>query len=138
MGQERTYLGKNKGVFDTEVFAILQAANLLCDREERGQRYTVFSDSQAAIARVQHDRIGPAHALAKAVTRAVDSITSRDNTVTLRWTPAHAGVEGNEQADMTAKRAAGEGGEGPAIISHRGKPLSPHQKNHRDKIEGYS
>ena len=40
----------------------------------------------------------------------MDRITSRDNTVTLRWTPAHAGVEGSHQADEMAKRAA-EGGE---------------------------
>ena len=98
-----TYLGKNKEVFDAEVFAILQALNLLNDREEREQRYTVFSDSQAAIARVQHDRTGPAQALAKAAIRAVNSITSRDSTITLRWTPVHAGVEGNEQVDETAK-----------------------------------
>ena len=101
-----TYLGKNKEVFDAEVFAILQALNLLSGRDEQGQRYTVFSDSQAAIARAQHDRTGPAQALAKGAIRVVDSITSRDNTVTLRWTLAPAGVEGNERADETAKRAA--------------------------------
>ena len=61
-----TYLGKNKEVFDAEVFAILQAVRLLNDRKERGRHYTVFSDSQAAISRVQHDRIGPARALARA------------------------------------------------------------------------
>lgn len=86
-----TYLGKNREVFDAEVFAILMALNLLVSRDERGQRYTVFSDSQAAIARVQHDRTGSAQALAKAVIRSVDSFTCRDITVTLRWTPAHVG-----------------------------------------------
>ena len=80
-------------------------------------RYTVFLDSQAAIARVQHDRTGPAQSLAKAAIRATDDITSRGNTVTLRLTPAYAGVEGNEQADETAKRAA-EGGEERAQLSY--------------------
>ena len=44
MVRKGTYLGKNKEVFDAEVFAILQALNVL-NREEWGQRYTVFSDS---------------------------------------------------------------------------------------------
>ena len=60
-----TYLGRNKEAFGAEVFAILQAVKLLNDREQ-GQRYTVFSDSQAAIARVQDDSTGPGQALAKA------------------------------------------------------------------------
>ena len=69
-----TYLGRNKEVFDAGAFAILQALNLLDSRGERGQQYVVFSDSQAAIARVQHDRTGPAQALAKAAIRSVDSV----------------------------------------------------------------
>ena len=71
-----TYLGKNKEVFDAKVFAILQAARLLNDGEEWGQQCTVFSDSQAAIARVQHDRTGPAQALAKAAIETVSNLTS--------------------------------------------------------------
>ena len=57
-----TYLGKNEEAFDAEVFAILQALNPLNSRDEQGQRYTIL-DSQAAIARVQHDRTGPTQAL---------------------------------------------------------------------------
>ena len=35
-----------------------------------------------------------------------ERITRRGNTITIRWTPAHVGVEGNERADRTAKDAA--------------------------------
>lgn len=59
-----TYLGRNKEVFDAEVFAILRAIRLLNERGETRREYTVFSDAQAAIARVQHNRWGPAQALA--------------------------------------------------------------------------
>ena len=33
-------------------------------------------------------------------------ITARDNSVTIRWVPAHSGAEGNEVADDYAKSAA--------------------------------
>ena len=43
---------------------------------------------------------------------------SRGNNLTIRWTPAHQGVEGNKQADALAKRAVGEEGDlaGPAYL----------------------
>ena len=62
-----TFLGTNKEVFDAEVFAILQAIRLLDARGECGRSYTIFSDSQAAIARAQHTDCSPAQALASAV-----------------------------------------------------------------------
>ena len=68
------YLGKNKEVFDAEVFAILRAVRLLNERGESGRGYTIFSDPQAAISRIQHDRCGPAQSLAKAVIATVDDL----------------------------------------------------------------
>ena len=37
-----TYLSINKEVFDAELFAILRAAQLLNERDESEQSYTVF------------------------------------------------------------------------------------------------
>ena len=100
-----TYLSTNE-VFGAEVFAILQVIRLLNERGERGQVYTTSPDSQAAVARVQHSDCGPAQALARAVIDFSYELRQHDNSVTVRGTPAHAGVEGNERADATAKRAA--------------------------------
>ena len=92
----------------------------------RGERqsYTVFSDSQAAIARVRRD-CGPAQALARAVVDFSHELQERGNSITIRWTPSHEGVEGNDQADALAKRAAeGKGSRAPpgylreASLSH--------------------
>ena len=88
----------NKEVFDAEVFAVLQAVKLLSERNEEGQDYTVLSDSQAAVDRIQHSGCGPAQALARAAIEWSYELRQRGNSVTVRWTPAHAGVEGNEHA----------------------------------------
>ena len=93
MGQEGDLPGKNKEVFGAEAFTILHAAKLLGERAESGQSYTIFSDSQAAISRVQHGRCGPAQALARAVIATVNNLAMRNNTLDVRWAPAHEGVE---------------------------------------------
>ena len=79
----------------------------LNERGEEGQAYTVFSDPQAAVARIQHGGCGPAQALARAVIDLTPDLRQRRNSITVRWTPAHLGVEESEHADAVAKRAAG-------------------------------
>ena len=111
--QEGIYLGRNKEVFDAEVFAIREALRVLNRRGEAGKRYTIFSDSQAALSRIQHDRTGPGQTLAIDAITTAGEIVSRGNNICLRWTPSHEGIEGNERADQMARRAA-EGREGIA------------------------
>ena len=94
--------GTNKEVFDAEVYAILQAVKLLSERNEEGQAYTIFSDSQAAVARIQHSDCGPAQALVGAAIDWSHELRRRGSSITVRWTPVHLGVEGNEHADALA------------------------------------
>ena len=100
------FLGTNKEVFDAEVYAICEAVNLLDRREEREQNYVIFSDSQAAIYRVLHEECGLAQTLARATIDASRRLRARGNDVTIRWTPSHQGVVGNERADASARAAA--------------------------------
>ena len=81
--REGTYLGKNKEVFDAEVFAIGRALEVLNSRGERSKQYTIFSDSQAALSRIQHDRTGPGQALAIGAIATARTIADRENTITL-------------------------------------------------------
>ena len=71
--RRRPYLGK-KEVFDAEIFAILRAARLPNERGESGREYTIFSNSKAAISRIQHHLCVPGRALAKAVIATVDDL----------------------------------------------------------------
>ena len=72
-------MGKNKEVFDAELFAIGQALDELNARGERDRDYTVFSDSQAAISRVQYDRTGPGQTAAIRAINTTRAIAERDN-----------------------------------------------------------
>ena len=109
--EKGVYLGKNKEVFDAELFAMGRALEEFDSRGESNRRYTIFSDSQAAISRIQHDRTGPGQSLAIKAIATAEAIAMRENVITIRWTPSHAGIPGNERADRMAKRAA-EGREG--------------------------
>ena len=96
-------LGRNKEVYDAELYAIRQALQAFDERGERDQRYTIFADSTPAIDRVATDRLGSGQRFAVEATEACDRLTSRGNLVTIRWTPAHQGVDGNETADLYAR-----------------------------------
>ena len=104
--EDGIFLGTNKEAFDAEVYAICEAISLLDRREQREQSYTIFSDSQAAIFRVLHEECGPAQALARATIDASRWLRARGNDITIRWTPSHQGVAGNERADVCAGAAA--------------------------------
>ena len=102
----RYHLGTNKEVFDAEVFAIFQALKA-CERGQfSDRRYTIFSDSQAAILRIRTDEIGPGQQWARAAIEVCSQLVQRGNEVTVQWVPAHVGIEGNEVADRFAKEAA--------------------------------
>ena len=104
----RFYLG-TKEVFDAETFVVYQALLAFNQRQERGRQYTVFINSTAAIRRLSDDTLSPGQRFAVAAIETCARILARDNSVTIRWVPAHSGAEGNEQADRYAKEATWAG-----------------------------
>jgi hypothetical protein len=57
-------LGRNKEVFDAELFALLRATIMIGDQvedmiSEGVQKIIIFTDSQAALNRIQHNEPGP-------------------------------------------------------------------------------
>jgi ribonuclease HI len=78
-------------------------------RQQQAREVIIFSDSQAAIQAVQNpQRPSGQYVLALIYNhmRAIRSQTQGPTNITIRWIPAHVGVDGNEYADEEAKGAA--------------------------------
>ena len=116
-----TYLGTKKEVSDAEVFTILPAVRLLSERDEAGQSYTIFSDSQAAIARIQHDRCGPALALAKTALATVEELHKRCNRGGHQPTWGLRGMSKPTRRPGTRQRR----GKTESDLTFSGRPASP-------------
>ena len=97
-------LGRGKEVFDAELIGACEALER-AQSVDNSKRVTVLLDSQAAIAQLQHTDPGPGQALALRAHEAATWLRDQEINVTIQWVPAHAGVEGNEQADRAAKQA---------------------------------
>ena len=99
-------LGGGHEAYDAELAALVYALVHLHGRDEQGHDYTIFTDSVAAMRRVGGDAPGPGQELAIRAIEIAERLSRKGSSVTIRWTPAHAGVEGNERADQAAKDAA--------------------------------
>ena len=56
--------------------------------------------------RIVGDAPGPGQEMAIRIIELAQRVVDQGNSITVRWTPAHRGVEGNEMADQAAKDAA--------------------------------
>jgi ribonuclease HI len=102
------HLGRQKEVFDAEMYAMSEAVKIadeICGRKEV-RRVTIFTDSQATLRRIQTDKPGPGQVLALQTMNWESELTEKNIRVEYRWVPAHKGVEGNEDADLQATKAA--------------------------------
>ncbi|KAJ9480553.1 hypothetical protein VN97_g13002, partial [Penicillium thymicola] len=113
---QRRYLGteSQSTVYAAELSGIEMVLAKTRTDEGQAREVIIFSDSQAAIQAVQNPRRPSGQYVLTAIYNHVRAIRSRKqgNTseaptnITIRWIPAHVGVDGNEFADREAKSAA--------------------------------
>ncbi|KAJ9481262.1 hypothetical protein VN97_g12230 [Penicillium thymicola] len=130
---QRRYLGKDSQstVYAAELSGIemaLAAATTNDDNEgqTKAREVIIFSDGQAAIQAVQNPQRPSGQYVPGLIYDHVRAIRSRNQptNITIRWIPAHVGVNGNEFADGEAKSAALLGaGMGVATGSGTGEPI---------------
>jgi ribonuclease HI len=100
------HLGTGNEVFDAELCVILKATRRFAISKEFNKNFTIFSDSQAAILTCRNDCHGPGQSMARAVIQWSQQVVQKGNTLTIRWVPGHADIDGNEVADKQTKRVA--------------------------------
>jgi ribonuclease HI len=129
---QRRYLGTDSQstVYAAELSGIEMALAKTRDinRQPTAREVIIFSDSQAAIQAVQNPQRPSGQYVLLSIYDHVRAIRSRSQqnptNITIRWIPAHVGVDGNEFADEEAKGAALLGaGMGVATGDGTGKPI---------------
>ena len=102
-------LGHRATVFDAEMYALAHAAMIARDvvSSSNISHIYFYSDSSSAVSEIVSPLLHPSQIASLVFLRHMSHILSSLSppTVALGWTPGHAGVIGNEEADRTAKQA---------------------------------
>ena len=90
-------------VFQAEIFAILECANVCLTRKYIHANICIFSDSQAALKALDAYKC-----TSKIVWECILTLRQlcQTNSVNLYWVPGHCGIGGNEKADELAKQGS--------------------------------
>lgn len=96
-------LGKYTTHYDGELQAILTALQQLFLHINSFQNAVILSDSSSAIMALTHNQTIQDHRIIEAK-NCIRMLKNLNRNVVLQWIPAHCGVEGNEKADMLAKK----------------------------------
>lgn len=88
------------GIFSAEAYALLQAC-----RHANGSQAVVFSDSASCLSALEHGKVGHPWLIE------VQQYTN----ITFVWVPGHAGIPGNEAADVLANQGRHAPQEVPSV-----------------------
>jgi ribonuclease HI len=129
--EQASYLGTMTTAFQAEVFAIGQAAHHLLNNPTMRiniNEIDIITDSKAALQAI--DGLVTSSKLVKDCMNVLNELQEQTK-VTIHWTKAHVGHEGNERADQLAKQ-------GTSKINHAVEPIIPVPKSWvRNKIKNY-
>ncbi|XP_062716992.1 retrovirus-related Pol polyprotein from type-1 retrotransposable element R1 isoform X2 [Aedes albopictus] len=96
-------LGRWPTVFQAEVYAILECADICLKRRYRNANICICSDSKAALNALKSKVY--TSKLVLECSKLLQQLSCR-NKVNLYWVPGHRGIEGNEKADQLAKQGS--------------------------------
>ncbi|KAF8638233.1 hypothetical protein AX14_010207 [Amanita brunnescens Koide BX004] len=104
----QTRLGdaRDHTVYEAECAAI--ALGIFAIKGRRAKTVTINVDNQAAIMAAVDRKQGSGKYIIDFIHGQIDALRKRnsDLKLTIRWTPGHVGIKGNEEADVAAKAAA--------------------------------
>lgn len=106
---QKITLGKNKEIFDAEMWGISEAVKIAekkCAGVQQPLAINIFCDSQTAINRLKIIDSKAGQALKCQIYQKVEQLTRQLHEISVRWVPGHSNMEGNERADVAAKEAA--------------------------------
>lgn len=102
-GNEYMYrLQSSASIFTAELYAIHQALNLIMSSQKTS--FLISTDSLSSIQSIRNQFT--THPMASDIQETLTRLFSQGKNVMFVWTPSHCGLSGNEQADISAKRAA--------------------------------
>ena len=107
---QKVTLGKNKEIFDAEMWGISEAVKIAeprCLKAQQPLVISIFCDSQHAINRLRALDCKAGQALKAQIYQKVEQLIQQRHGISVCWVPIHCKVEGNERAERAAKEAAG-------------------------------
>jgi ribonuclease HI/endonuclease/exonuclease/phosphatase family metal-dependent hydrolase len=109
----RAHLGKDEHhtVYEAELVGILLGLHLIKMERKCGRvKCVIGADNQAAVQALHTELTSPGQHIAAECLKTAKQIFNirrgRDFGLTIRWIAGHSGIQGNEKADIEAKRAA--------------------------------
>jgi ribonuclease HI len=130
-------------VFEAELVGLILGLHLIKTEKTRTS-YAIGADNQAALAAAATPGSNSGHYLANLFLTAANTIRKANGTsnysLMLRWTAGHVEIEGNELADVEAKKAAeGTTSEAAALPRFLRKPLkhskSAAKQSHKTRLK---
>jgi len=108
----KTHMRYNQEAYEAECAALASALQAAWRRPTTPERFTIFTDAQAAIRRKASDEPGPGQQYALQARKHIAALrrVKPGITIEIRWCQAHKGIAGNEKADECAKIAEEEPG----------------------------